>query len=92
MEARSGGSPAGSPTPSTTCHGHRRVRQPRPRALAAGEQLRSDQVLAAANKATDLTRQILAFSRQVLSPVPVDVSDHLGLGKIISRLLGRTSR
>jgi len=50
----------------------------------------NDQVLAAADKATNLTRQILAFSRkQVMSPAPVDVNGIiLGLGKIITRLLG----
>jgi hypothetical protein len=47
-------------------------------------------VLVAAEKATDLTRQILAFSRkQVMTPVPVDVNGIiLGMGKIIARLLG----
>ena len=63
------------------------------RELAAeGSKLRAynDQVLIAADKATDLTRQILAFSRkQVMSPAPVDVNAIiLGLGKIITRLLG----
>jgi len=59
---------------------------------AAGSQERfySDQVLAAADKAADLTRQILAFSRkQVLNPVPIDLNGViLGLGKIFTRLLG----
>ena len=63
------------------------------RELAAeGSKLRfyNDQVLVAADKATDLTRQILAFSRkQVMSPAPVDLNGIiLGLGKIIARLLG----
>ena len=63
------------------------------RELAAeGSKLRyyNDQVLAAADKATDLTRQILAFSRkQVMSPAPVDLNGIiLGMGKIIARLLG----
>jgi len=63
------------------------------RELAAeGSKLRfyNDQVLVAADKATELTRQILAFSRkQVLSPAPVDLNGIiLGLAKIISRLLG----
>jgi two-component system NtrC family sensor kinase len=49
-----------------------------------------DQVLAAAEKATDLTRQILAFSRkQVIQTAPVNVNAIiLGLGKIVNRLLG----
>ncbi|HWR97706.1 MAG TPA: PAS domain S-box protein, partial [Candidatus Methanoperedens sp.] len=59
---------------------------------AEGSKLRhySDQVLAAADKAADLTRQILAFSRkQVMSPAPVDLNEViLGLGKILTRLLG----
>jgi PAS domain S-box-containing protein len=57
-----------------------------------GSKLRAynEQVLAAADKATDLTRQILAFSRkQVMSTAPVDLNGIiLGLGKIIARLLG----
>ncbi len=50
----------------------------------------SEQVLSAAEKATDLTRQILAFSRkQMMSPAPVDLNGViLGMGKIIARVLG----
>jgi len=59
---------------------------------AEGSKLRfyNDQVLVAADKATDLTRQILAFSRkQVMTPAPVDLNGIiLGLAKIIKRLLG----
>ncbi|HEY6000936.1 MAG TPA: ATP-binding protein [bacterium] len=49
-----------------------------------------DQVLAAAEKAGELTWQILAFSRkQVMQMAPVDVNGViLGMGKIIARLLG----
>ena len=49
-----------------------------------------DQILGAAEKAGELTRQILAFSRkQVMQPSPVDVNGVvLGMGKIIARLLG----
>jgi two-component system NtrC family sensor kinase len=49
-----------------------------------------DQVLAAADKATDLTRQILAFSRkQVMQTAPANVNGIiLGMGKMVTRLLG----
>ena len=49
-----------------------------------------DQILGAAEKAGELTRQILAFSRkQVMQTSPVDVNGVvLGMGKIIARLLG----
>jgi PAS domain S-box-containing protein len=61
-------------------------------AAPAGSKERSynDQVLAAAEKAADLTRQILAFSRkQVMSPQPIDLNGVvLGMGGIITRLLG----
>jgi PAS domain S-box-containing protein len=50
----------------------------------------ADQVLAAAAKATDLTRQILAFSRkQVISPAPVDVNEIIrGMARLLGRVLG----
>ncbi len=58
----------------------------------AGSKLRhyNDQVLVAADKAADLTRQILAFSRkQVMLPAPIGLNGVIrGLGKIIARLLG----
>ncbi len=57
-----------------------------------GSRLRlyNDEVLAAAGKAADLTRQILAFSRkQVMSTAPCDLNGIVrGLQKIVARLLG----
>ncbi len=57
-----------------------------------GSQVREDleQVLETAEKATSLTRRILAFSRkQPMSLAPVDVNETiLGMGKVLSRLLG----
>jgi len=49
-----------------------------------------DQILAATDRATDLTRRLLAFSRkQVLQLQPVDLVDTLGqLEKFLSRILG----
>ncbi|MDY0062992.1 MAG: ATP-binding protein [Myxococcota bacterium] len=51
-----------------------------------------DEVLAAANRATGLTRQLLAFSRkQLITPRPVQLNTTIqGLEKLLTRLLGET--
>jgi len=60
--------------------------------LAPGEPLRNnlEQVLAACGRATDLTRQLLAFSRQqVLQPRVIDLDEALtGMNAMLGRLLG----
>ena len=49
-----------------------------------------DQVIAAAGRATELTRSLLAFSRkQIISPKPVQVNDIIiNLAKLLTRLIG----
>ena len=60
--------------------------------VKAGDPLRHDleQILAASKRATDLTRQLLAFSRQqVLQPRVVDLGEALtGMNAMLGRLLG----
>jgi signal transduction histidine kinase len=62
------------------------------RELTDGSPVRQDldEVLAAAEKAAGLTRQILAFSRkQPMKLAPSDVNEIvLGMGKVLSRVLG----
>jgi PAS domain S-box-containing protein len=61
-------------------------------ALRAGDPLRVDleEIRAAATRATELTRQLLAFSRQqVLQPRVIDVSQIIGgMKSMLGRLLG----
>jgi hypothetical protein len=60
--------------------------------LRPGDPLRefSEEIRKAALRASDLTRQLLAFSRrQVLSPVPLDLNGLLeGVEKMLRRLIG----
>jgi len=53
-----------------------------------------DQVLAASERAANLTRSLLAFSRkQAMNPQPVDLNDIiLNVGKLLSRIIGEDIR
>ncbi len=60
--------------------------------LAVDDPLRmhAEQVILASQKAADLTRGLLAFSRkQIINPVPMDLNEIVqGIGKILLRVIG----
>ncbi|HEY6837238.1 MAG TPA: response regulator [Geobacteraceae bacterium] len=61
--------------------------------LPAGDDMAGsclDQVIAAAGRATELTRNLLAFSRkQIINPKPVQVNDIIiNLAKLLTRVIG----
>ena len=74
----------------TVIHGYARFSPVTPAAGRQGQNGHVDEIIKAAERAAQLTQQLLAFSRrQVMEPSTFDVNELIGqLGKMLQRLIG----